>query len=694
MLGDGWEGLQQRDGLGAGCQQNQRQRQQQLQQQQQQQQAQAQLCSASSARTSSGARLCCDWAACALPERLTTQEMDSWHNEGLVLPQFMLDCYSAMLGMASISDATDWLQMHATLGSSVEDMGASLLSWLLPTLTPDKSCEGHEQLIKDTAATLHPLLQSPPSQVLLQATARSYSALASALQQHQQQAQQLAAAQQVLQPGQQGVPVMDARGQHSSSQEVADWLRRQQAEGRLAAAVLMPQHSCAAGMAFAKRVLAAHMPVAFPALSAGGFQEAAMMRGSGFAKLNLLLELAVARWATVARDSIALRSSLAPLGSAEGYAALAAAVRAALQQQQQQGIDDEALVLRVPYIYNANPCDKGTADDSLVAGCEALGLLRHFPATSGSKLKAGFTWLTASPAAEAAAAAAAAAGNSSSTTAGRLPPVYGCHATNTSAQLDLDAAAQTLAAVPTADATLVQLLDDGLGAAVRAFGRPQALPAGEHRLLEANLFGILLPVMILSACLTSTRWHVEDVGLGAMNVMAWGAPKLWLMATTQPAAERLMDLLERKLVGEQAALRQLLHKQLLFHHISLQEALGCGLVPFVQAPGTALFTLPGLHSLHVTVSAGFSVAVSGNNFFSSSSSLAQHVEALAAGQHGSLLFPAAPAEGGWDRGHAEARERLAPLLVKLAEAKDSAAEHAGFRQQEAVVLQQQQQQQH
>jgi hypothetical protein len=54
--------------------------------------------------------------------------------------------------------------------------------------------------------------------VLLQATARSYSELANALQQHQQQAQQLAAAQQVLQPDQQGVPVLDARGQHSSSQ--------------------------------------------------------------------------------------------------------------------------------------------------------------------------------------------------------------------------------------------------------------------------------------------------------------------------------------------------------------------------------------------------------------------------------------------------------------------------------------------
>jgi hypothetical protein len=36
---------------------------------------------------------------------------------------------------------------------------ASLLSWLLPSMTPYKSCEGYEQLIHDTAATLHPLIK-------------------------------------------------------------------------------------------------------------------------------------------------------------------------------------------------------------------------------------------------------------------------------------------------------------------------------------------------------------------------------------------------------------------------------------------------------------------------------------------------------------------------------------------------------
>jgi hypothetical protein len=168
-----------------------------------------------------------------------------------------------------------------------------------------------------------------------------------------------------------------------------------------------------------------------------------------------------------------------------------------------------------------------------------------------------------------------------------------------------------------------------------------------------------------------------------MNIMAWGAPKLWLLATTHSAAERLLALLERKLGGQQEAMQRVLHKQLLFHDISLQEALGCGLVPFVQQPGTALFTLPGLHSLHVTVSSGFSVAVSGNNFFSSSSSLQQHMEGLAAGPQGAVLFPPEPAEGGWDQGHVEARLRLAPLMAKLAEAQHSTALQAPGRAAQA-----------
>jgi hypothetical protein len=65
--------------------------------------------------------------------------------------------------------------------------------------------------------------------VLLQASARAYGALATSLQQAQQQAQELAAAQQLLQPDQQGVPVLDARKPGSSSQ-----VRRTQRRGAAA----------------------------------------------------------------------------------------------------------------------------------------------------------------------------------------------------------------------------------------------------------------------------------------------------------------------------------------------------------------------------------------------------------------------------------------------------------------------------
>lgn len=60
-----------------------------------------------------------------VPCWLLPQEMDSWHNEGMVLPQFQLDCYAALLGMATILDAADWLQMHGAEGSSAEAMGVS-----------------------------------------------------------------------------------------------------------------------------------------------------------------------------------------------------------------------------------------------------------------------------------------------------------------------------------------------------------------------------------------------------------------------------------------------------------------------------------------------------------------------------------------------------------------------------------------
>lgn len=176
-----------------------------------------------------------------------------------------------------------------------------------------------------------------------------------------------------------------------------------------------------------------------------------------------------------------------------------------------------------------------------------------------------------------------------------------------------------------------------------------------------------------SACLTSTRWHVEDLGLGAMNSMAWGAPKLWLLAATHQAAEALLELLVHKYGSRREALQRLYYKQLLAQDISLEEALDAGLTPFVQEPGTALYTLPGTQAIHITVSAGFSVAVSANNFFSDSSSLVQHLADLEAAQHADVMFPGQLAADGHNAGHVNAREGLQPLLCKLQEAEAAAA---------------------
>lgn len=54
---------------------------------------------------------------CSLP-----QDMDGWHNESLVLPQFQLDYYLAVLGQAAIVSATDWLQAHIAGSSSLASM--------------------------------------------------------------------------------------------------------------------------------------------------------------------------------------------------------------------------------------------------------------------------------------------------------------------------------------------------------------------------------------------------------------------------------------------------------------------------------------------------------------------------------------------------------------------------------------------
>jgi hypothetical protein len=95
----------------------------------------------------------------------------------------------------------------------------------------------------------------------------------------------------------------------------------------------------------------------------------------------------------VSREAVAAASKAAAAAAAAAETAAAcgaikAGSRTSPPPPQQQGVADEpGPVMRVPYIYNANPCDRATADDSLVAAYEVMGLLQHYPATSGSKLK-------------------------------------------------------------------------------------------------------------------------------------------------------------------------------------------------------------------------------------------------------------------------------------------------------------------
>eukprot|EP00775_Hariotina_reticulata_P007838 gene7838-8035_t len=170
-----------------------------------------------------------------------------------------------------------------------------------------------------------------------------------------------------------------------------------------------------------------------------------------------------------------------------------------------------------------------------------------------------------------------------------------------------------------ADAQVVTLLDDGVGAVVRA-----AKPGSSWTIKVPH--GIQVAVLIVSMWQTNTTWHVEDLFLSSMNYLGLGMPKLWFMAPSEEVARSFKQLLEDVLGGD--ALQQLANKQCLLHHLDLSKVLDSGMVPFVQQPGDAIFTAPGSSSIHITVSAGFSAAVSSNCYFSSSRSFEEFVSSI------------------------------------------------------------------
>ena len=114
--------------------------------------------------------------------------------------------------------------------------------------------------------------------------------------------------------------------------------------------------------------------------------------------------------------------------------------------------------------------------------------------------------------------------------------------------------------------------------------------------------------------MTFTQWHIEDKGLGALNHLFWGAPKLWLLALTPVVMNKLIRLLNNRYRGKTKGDDLFYGKELGPYKVSLQEALECGFVPFVQQPGMVVYT-HSLSGVHVTMSSGISMAIASNCFF-------------------------------------------------------------------------------
>lgn len=112
---------------------------------------------------------------------------------------------------------------------------------------------------------------------------------------------------------------------------------------------------------------------------------------------------------------------------------------------------------------------------------------------------------------------------------------------------------------------------------------------------------------------------MEDKGLGALNELVWGAPKLWLIFPNTAAADKLRDVLKSKM-----QLTMFYQKKLEPFKIPLKTALECGAVPFVQHPGMVIYTAHGIDAMHVTVSSGTSFALASNCYYGPD--LSQHFE--------------------------------------------------------------------
>jgi hypothetical protein len=129
--------------------------------------------------------------------------------------------------------------------------------------------------------------------------------------------------------------------------------------------------------------------------------------------------------------------------------------------------------------------------------------------------------------------------------------------------------------------------------------------------LVAAAIGVTMPVSILSSWGTSTQLHLEQLFLGSINELHYGASKIWLIAPTCSAAKRF----ERLVVEKYGSLQPLFDKRLALQDVSvLQMVKECGFEVVVQKQGDIIITFPGC-TTHVTVSTGPSLATAANCFF-------------------------------------------------------------------------------
>lgn len=158
------------------------------------------------------------------------------------------------------------------------------------------------------------------------------------------------------------------------------------------------------------------------------------------------------------------------------------------------------------------------------------------------------------------------------------------------------------------DSSVLLLMDDLIGAEIRESYRSD---------VELGI-GLTLPVGVWSTLYTTTQYHVEDMGLSALNVLYDGAIKLWLVAPTEHVADNFY-----KEVGDRT--KDILRKRFAPQDISMDTLIKCGFKPILQYPGDIVISRAGCSSIHVTMSSGASFAMAVNCLYLTGGALHDHM---------------------------------------------------------------------